>query len=307
MYYNRNDDAYRQEEMLLSSYSSSQIKVEEQAEAANEKRLALMEATYKTADNARKLGKFLPEVKNMLVTEAIYKLVKGALPDTISEGLLSTAKNITANFVLEEGADNLLNSFKTKSCFLAEMGSIIESSYESVKEAAKETFADDFTIKNSDIEAFYAKLEQLDYDKMTDSIRQKVAKAEGEFVEANVADRVKMEDYAADTKDKIDAIKAKDDETKDAIKQEFTQMYKEQINSVMNRKKSILECLVMKTGESILKNNEAKKMYTLESGKLNTPAVIDTAEIMYTFLEAVNTAKIKDITPEYLTKVIETI
>ena len=91
------------------------------------------------------------------------------------------------------------------------------------------------------------------------------------------------------------------------MKQEQTRIYKESMNNMLNRKKSILEALVNKTSESIIKDDEMREAYTLESGKINMPSIIDTAEIMYTFLEAVNTAKIKDITPEYLTKVIESI
>lgn len=306
MYYNSNDDLYRQE-MLMTYHNSETVKVNEQQQLANEKRLALMEAANRTNDKAKKLSSFLVEAKNMLVTEAIYKLVKDSLPDTVSESLLNTAKNITANFVVEEGADSLLNRFKTKTCFLSEMSNIVTETYEKVVEAAKETFQDDFTIKNSDLEAFYDRLGQLDYDKMTLAIRDKVGKAEEKFVQDNVTDRVNMEEFAEKTKEKIDAIKAKDQDTEDAIKQEQTRVYKETMNSMLDRKKGILEALVNKTSESIITDSGMREAYTLESGKLNMPAIIDTAEIMYTFLEAVNTAKIKDVTPDYISKVIESI
>lgn len=306
MYYNSNDDLYRQE-MLMAYHNSETVKVNEQQQLANEKRLALMEAANRTNDKAKKLSSFLVEAKNMLVTEAVYKLVKDSLPTTVSESLLNTAKNITANFVVEEGADSLLNRFKTKTCFLSEMSNIVTETYEKVVEAAKETFQDDFTIKNSDLEAFYDRLGQLDYDKMTLAIRDKVGKAEEKFVQDNVTDRVNMEEFAEKTKEKIDAIKAKDQDTEDAIKQEQTRIYKETMNSMLDRKKGILEALVNKTSESIITDSDMREAYTLESGKLNMPAIIDTAEIMYTFLEAVNTAKIKDITPDYISKVIESI
>lgn len=306
MYYNSNDDLYRQE-MLMAYHNSETVKVNEQQQLANEKRLALMEAANRTNDKAKKLSSFLVEAKNMLVTEAIYKLVKDSLPTTVSESLLNTAKNITANFVVEEGADSLLNRFKTKTCFLSEMSNIVTETYEKVVETAKETFQDDFTIKNSDLEAFYDRLGQLDYDKMTLAIRDKVGKAEEKFVQDNVTDRVNMEEFAEKTKEKIDAIKAKDQDTEDAIKQEQTRVYKETMNSMLDRKKGILEALVNKTSESIITDSVMREAYTLESGKLNMPAIIDTAEIMYTFLEAVNTAKIKDITPDYISKVIESI
>lgn len=307
MYYNSNDDLYRQEMLMSYHHNRDQVRVNEQAQYANEKRQELVNATYRSADRSKKLNSFLVESKNMLLTEAIYKLVKGSLPETVSESLLSTAKNITTNFVMEEGADNLLNRFKTKTCFLSEMSNIVIGTYDKVVEAAKETFEDDFTIKNSDLEAFYSRLDQLDYDKMTTQIRDKVAKAENEFIQANADDRAKMEDLAEKTKEKLDAVKAKDQETEDLMKQEQTRLYKANLHGVLDRKKSLLEALVTKTSESIIKDSVVKESYTLESGKLNASAIIDTAEIMYTFLEAVNTAKIKDMTPDYINKVINSI
>lgn len=306
MYYNSNDDLYMKE-MMINHQTQNSIKIIEQQELANEKRLALANAANKSSDMIKKHSSFLKESKNFLVSEAIFKLVKGSLPDTISENLLSVAKNITSNFVVEEGADNLIRQFKKKTCFLSELALIIESSYDSIKESATTTLDSDFTIKNSDLEAFYNRLEQLDYDKMTMAIRNKVGKAEEEFIQANIADRANMEELAEKTKEKIDGIKSKSQEAEDAMKQEQTRIYKESMNNMLNRKKSILEALVNKTSESIIKDDEMRAAYTLESGKINMPSIIDTAEIMYTFLEAVNTAKIKDITPEYLTKVIESI
>lgn len=307
MYYNSNDDIYGQQMLMSSHMDSNIVKENEQQELANEKRLALVEASYRTNDRTNKLGSFLVEAKNMLVTEAIFKLVKDSVPDTISESLLTIAKNITSNFVAEEGADSLLSRFKTKTIFLSEMSNIVSDTHDKIVENAKETFADDFTIKNSDLEAFYTRLEQLDYDKMTIAIRGKVGKAEQDFVQANIDDRMAMEKFAEESKEKIDSIKAKSQETEDAMKQEQAQIYKESVNSILDRKKSILEVLVNKTSQSIITNTDMREAYTLESGKLNTSSIIDTAEMMYTFLEAVNTAKIKEITPEYLTSVIDSI
>ena len=149
--------------------------------------------------------------------------------------------------------------------------------------------------------------QETEKEKQQEIVQEVVGKAEEEFVQANVADRVKMEEFAEKTKEKLDSIKSKDKETEESIKQEQTRLYKSNIQGVLDRKKSLLEALVTKTSESIIKDSTMKEVYTLESGKLNTPAIIDTAEIMYTFLEAVNTAKIKDMTPEYISKVIESI
>ena len=59
--------------------------------------------------------------------------------------------------------------------------------------------------------------------------------------------------------------------------------------------------------KSIVAEESILESYRLENGKLNMQKIIDTSEVMYTFLEMVNSMKIKDIDNRYLTEVLNSI
>lgn len=310
MYNSRLDQYGQNKNMVISPNEASATRASERQAMDAMRREKLNEQSIQKDNCIKKYNEFLIESKNFLLTEALYKLLKSCFPEDIKESLLVTGKNIVTNFVNEESADSLLYSFSTKSVFLSEMANIVNSSYKSIIENAKEEreqFYSDFTIKNSDMEKFYDRLDQLDYSNMTNAIRAKVAQAEENFIQANINDRLDMEDMAEKTKEKIDNIKAKDKDTEEAIKQEHSRLYRAEVNKIMDRKRSILECLVQRTSESIMKDPALLEQYTTESGKFDTEKAINISEVMYTFLEMVNTARIKKVDESFIKNAIDSL
>ena len=291
----------------ISSDQRHSVKNAERTEVDRERQNRLLEQADQQRIRNNKYIQFISESKDFLLGEAIYKLVAETLTESTNTALLNVGKNLSHNFVKEESARNLINRFKTQSIFLSEMADIIEDVHGKVVECAKENMNDDFTISNSDLEAFYNKLDQLDYSNMASAIRAKVSKAEEDFIQANINDRLNMEEIANKTKEKIDRVKMKDADIEEAVKQEFACLYKDSISRIQNRKKSLLESFVLHTTQSILIDDNMRAQYTTENGKLNTKAVIELAEVMYTFLEAVNTSQMKDITPSYLESILSEI
>ena len=288
----------------ISSDQRHSAKNAERAEVDRERQSRLLEQADQQRIRNNKYAQFISESKDFLLGEAIYKLVAETLTENTDPMLLNVGKNLSHNFVKEESTRTLLNRFKTQSVFLSEMASVVEEIHSKVLECAKENLNDDFTISNSDLEAFYNKLDQLDYSNMANAIRAKVSKAEEEFIQANINDRLNMEEIANKTKEKIDQVKMKDAEVEAAVKQEFAALYKESVSKIQDRKKSLLESFVLHTTQSILIDDGMRTQYTTEGGKLNTKAAIELAEVMYTFLEAVNTSQMKEITPSYLENVL---
>lgn len=308
MYYNsKKDPRPASDTYTITSDTRNSAKIAERAAVDHERQSRLMEQADQQRIRNHNYNKFISESKDFLVGEAIYKLVAETLTENADPVLLNVAKNLSYNFVKEEGCRSLLNRFKTQSVFLSEIACAVEEVHAHIVECAKECLNSDFTISNSDLEKFYDRLDQLDYSNMANAIRAKVSKAEEDFIQANINDRLNMEEIANKTKEKIDQVKMKSDELEAAVKQEFANLYKESVSKIQNRKKSILESFVLRTTQSVLIDDSMRTHYTLEGGKLNTKAVIELAEVMYTFLESVNTARMKDITPAYLENVLSTI
>ena len=112
---------------------------------------------------------------------------------------------------------------------------------------------------------------------------------------------------AEKTKEKIDNIKAKDTDTEEDLKQEFAALYRRDVDSVMNRKKGILESIVLRMSRAIVSEPALLEQFTQENGKLDMQRIIDSSEVMYTFLEIVNTLNIKPITTSYISDALASI
>ena len=275
----------------------------EEEERSKDRMNNILEQKYASSQRRQEYSKFVSESKNFLLEEALYHLFCECVPSVDNE-LSMYGKNVIKTFVKEEGSNKLLNQFKTKTLFLSELASIIESSHKQILHDTKEKDGP-FKISNSSYKNFTNKLDNMSTKQIAKNIVDRVTKAEEEFITANIQDKNVMEELAAKTKEKIDNIKGSSTELEDQMKQEHTAMYKQALNKkVIYRKKGILESIITSMSTSIVKEDAIRENFTKEDGKLDTNRIIEMGEVMYTVLEMLNTIKAKKITPEYLQEVI---
>ena len=84
-------------------------------------------------------------------------------------------------------------------------------------------------------------------------------------------------------------------------------MYRRKVDNLMNRKKGILESIVLRMSRNIVTEDTLLPSFTQENGKLDMQKIIDTSEVMYTFMEMVNTMRIKDVNTSYLNEILSSI
>lgn len=284
----------------------SSVSTQEHMEDNSMRRNRILEQQYAAEKRQKDLDAFTSESKDFLLTEALTYILKKCLPENISESLIARGKAVAESFVKEEGSYPLLNRFKTKTLFLSELASIVEETHKKVIHGC-EGKESPFKISNSDMKAFHDKLDNMDTDTVTKEIVARVTKAEEEFVKANVKDRETLEELSSSTEEKLNSIKNKNQETEDNIKKEAVAMYRQKVNSISDRKKGILESIVVRMGKSIVTEESLLPQFQLESGKLNMEKIIDTSEVMYTFLEMVNTLQIKNVDCKYLQDTLSSI
>lgn len=284
----------------------SSVSTQEHMEDNSMRRNRILEQQYAAEKRQKDLDAFTSESKDFLLTEALTYILKKCLPENISESLMARGKAVTESFVKEEGSYPLLNRFKTKTLFLSELASIVEETHKKVIHGC-EGKESPFKISNSDMKAFHDKLDNMDTDTVTKEIVARVTKAEEEFVKANVKDRETLEELSSSTEEKLNSIKNKNQETEDDIKKEAVAMYRQKVNSISDRKKGILESIVVRMGKSIVTKESLLPQFQLESGKLNMEKIIDTSEVMYTFLEMVNTLQIRNVDCKYLQDTLSSI
>ena len=292
--------AYR----LGSNYRS--VAEREETENANMRREHMLEQRYAFDQRQKSLNAFTSESRDFLLCESLSYIMNKCFPSTIDESLLMRGRSVVESFVQEESSTNLINQFKTKTLFLSELANIIETTHKRVLHSCDGKDAP-FKITNSDMKAFHDRIDGMDIDTVTKEIVSRVTKAEEEFVKANIKDKETLEELAEKAKQNIDNVKAKDSDVENDIKQEQSALYRRQVDNIMNRKKSILESMVLRMSRAVVTEDSILEQFTQENGKLDMQKIIDVSEVMYTFLEMVNTLKIKNVTSDYLHETLASI
>lgn len=295
MYFSRGND-----------YTIKNVDAEEQKLSYQEHAKMVAEQREKADRRRNNYNKFLTESKEFLVAEAMNQMLLQCLPNDLDPQLKAVGKNCCENFVKEEGVSNILKNCK-KTLFLNEFAIILEETHKKVVLGAADSKKDDFEIDNSTMRAYYDKLRGMNYEPMCKAIVTRVADAEKDFVQSNIKDKEQIESAAEKAKDKIDSIKAKDEDTAENIKEEFAIMYKREISDIENRRRNVLESIIRHMGKNIVADEANRSGFVQENGKLNMNRIIDTSEVMYTFLEMVNTTQLKEVNASYLENVIKSI
>lgn len=293
-----------------ASYSlnsdSKSVAAREEYDNSNMRRSRILEQRYAYENKQKALDAFASESKDFLLTESLFYIMKKCFPVTLESSLLDQGRSVISSFVMEEGADSLLSRFRTKTLFLSELANIVETTHRKVLHSCEGKDAP-FKITNSDMKAFHDRIDNMSTDAITKEIVSRVTKAEENFVKANMKDKENIEKLAEKTKEKIDNIKVKDADTEKDLKQEFAALYRRDVDSVMNRKKGILESIVLRMSKAIVSESALLEQFTQENGKLDMQRIIDSSEVMYTFLEMVNTLNIKPITTSYISDALASI
>lgn len=270
------------------------------------RRIDSEERYYESKKINEQFEQFCTNVKNFLVSESINYILQTTLQEKSSTDR-EMGKVLCENFVKEIGASSLLKRFEHESYTLAEISSVINETYDNVMCKIDKNDTLTFCIKPSDKKSFYDGLDGLDVSKISDKIHQRCCDATADFIQSNINDKLDFEEIANKTKEKIDNIKARSKEQKDNMMKEYAMITKQQTENVRNRKKNIYEQMVINMTSQIIKNSNLSEKFTNEEGKLNIDKITETVDVMYHFLETINTAKIYNVNESYLKSILESI
>lgn len=265
---------------------------------------------YTKEENNAKYRQFLSEAKTTLLTEAIFYFVNESFDRSVTIDQRKQAEAVVLNFVKEEGADKLLNKYSTQTEFLANLSGIVNETYDKVvKEAKDAKKISAFNMKKSTTDAFYDKLQNISNTQVTNKIMDMVAQETENFIQQSVEDKNKMEEMAQKTKEKIDNIKARNPETKEAIKQEMVNAYNRESKLIRtNRPRSIFEEMVYHISNKVVKHKDLlDSHYVNESGQLDVNKITENTKVLYTVLETLNTFKFRKFDNKDIQEIIQNI
>lgn len=251
--------------------------------------------------NYNKLNNFTESVKISLLSECFYKFFKESLNVGIdsyqNEAIM---RSLISNFIQENGAITLLSSFRTKSYVLSEMNRLVNNYYKVIIEAVDKDNVDTFVIDPNLKDEFFKDLSELNSDEAIIVIRSRVTDAMEEFIQSNAENKLQIQTILQDTQEKINASKS------DAVKESCERLGKQKINETKLRaQKNVFGYMVQSTSESVFKDEGMRQQYLTENNKIDLDSVVEKCEVMYTFLEMVNTMNIIDINEEYIEAIVK--
>lgn len=263
-------------------------------------------------ENNAKYRKFISEAKTTLLTEAIFYFVNESFDDSVTLDQRKQAEAVVLNFVKEEGADKLLRKYETQTQFLANLAGIVNETYDKIVEESqdnKNKQISSFSMKKSTTDAFYDKLQNISNTQATNKIMDMVAQETEDFIQQSIEDKNKIEQMAQETKEKIDNIKAKNPETKEAIKQEMVNSFNRESKLVRtNRPRSVFEEMVYHISNKVVKHNDLlNSHYVNESGQLDVNKITENAKVLYTVLETLNTFKFRKFDAKDIQELVQNI
>ena len=251
---------------------------------------------------------FFSNVKNSLLSECIYKIYKDSYLGAMNEQEKTISKNLVNRFVLENGAQNLLNSFRTKNLLLSEVNRIVNKYYNAIVEECGNGDCDraSYVVPNVTRDEFLDELEDLDTEDASKLIKDRVSDSITNFMDANALAKLEYEEMLNGVQDHINSLDVNDPNAEVKAQEESTFIQYKIQEQEARREKNIFNCIVQKLAESSIRDDKLKSIY-MEGANLNMDKVVDHSQLFYTMLEMVNTTEMIPVDAEYLNKYINSL
>ena len=255
--------------------------------------------------------KYRNDIKHSLLHEFFSALMESSTNKFLYKQYTPLITNLIESYISEKGESVILNSFNNKTLFLDESKKKIDSTVQELLDDEKEIKqgtkgqttgeeSEDDTIVYGSMDfditnKFKRSINSIDLNDIGDAVRTKVNNSVENFLVSNASNKQKI-------KDTIEKIQSKmDDINNDKVNEFYDMQCKQEINSIRNKpKKSLLEHMVYNTVKSALTDEKLKVIYMDEHGKLNMDRIVEENEVIYTFLEMLNTAKIENVNEKFL-------
>lgn len=211
--------------------------------------------------------------------------------------------NIANNFVKEHGANKLLKEWKNSNYYMQSMQEdvhnwynyLIESAEEKVKEGL--SLKDAYQIEQDNINDFIITIKDNIPKDIDETINERVADSIQDFIDDNKKNKADMEKIYMDAKSKM----VSDNDM--GIQQEASMMAKRKENKILNRPTNVFGEMTKIMLESVHKISVLKESYS-NNNKLDFKKIMKDTEVMYTFLECLNTLNIVNVNESYITNML---
>ena len=309
------------ENMLLSASQLERMYKEQQAEIYNNEQEKIMaeqaaEERERTAyfeqqnqliedriNNGLTRSERLTKIKEAFISECIYKLYCESVGFPMTSNDKVIARNLVNKFVIENGASSLISSFATTNIILSEFSRISQKYYDRVLEGCEKNEECEMTgtiagqiIGQDVVDDFYKELSNIDVNDASKAIKDRVADAITNFVDTNAINKIEYEEIIKQAQDKVAAINGKDD----VVAESYLSMAKRKINEMKNsREVNVFGYMVESLTTSVFKDESLKARF-INEGTVDMEGIVNSAQLLYTMLEMVNTTNMVNVNEEFI-------
>lgn len=248
----------------------------------------------------RNMNDFKENILNELVFQSMYS---GIVEPVLEMSLMNNAsKNLAAatikDYILEEGADNILYKWKYKNFYLAEFAEIIDDTYKFLVEDAKNKIEqglsdkDVYAIETDKIDNFIYDTKDIIPKDISNTIITRVRDAITDFSSDVKENKSKIMDIYNKAQDKISSLDGQQDISDDeaqAMQQEALRVAKRKELAITESTTNVFGEMVKILTESVMVIPVLQESYLNENGKVKMDKLLDNVKAIYTVMESFNT------------------
>lgn len=261
--------------------------------------------TESNINKVKQVSGLYKDIKRNLLYECMLGLYDLSLASCLESANTETMKaNIVNDFINEHGVDTILNRCRVKSYFLSEMVNVIEEYHSIIKNDLNVFLGEggspgDYTPSSEIKKSFYKELEAADPQSVASLVKTRVKNAIEEFVNTNVSEREEAKEILIKTQEKVNSTNNK------AMKESYEMQGKRALSS-LNQKKvtTVFESLVYNFTNKVMVTEALQDIYYTDN-RIDMESVVEGCEVVYTFLEMVNTFKFVDNNENSVKKIVE--
>lgn len=296
-----------QKETKESLAKAAKIREQEEIDNAYLEREAIKEAAEKKIND---FYKYKNDVKKALLSEALLGIYQNVfINSSIREEALT--ESLMNQYIDENGTTNILKKMKYSDNLI--LRNLYEAVMEKSDEITKDATSDDPStqiIDKDNIKDFWKEIDNSeDVEDATNIIRLRVANAEEDFVNRNQQDKANIDTILKDTASRIQTAKSgNDNEYAEDVEESETRLAKDRIYQIQHEsRRNVFDRMVRSLSEVVVKNEDIKKEFTLENGRLDMDRIVESVRCMYGLLEMVSTLGLENVDEKYIEDTIKSI
>ena len=254
---------------------------------------------------------YLDEAQSVLLTNALFYSILNPVLEEF--GASTHEKNVGAgiitNFIQEQNIPELLEDWKHKSIYLAEIANAVDKHTNNYKNRISKLNSnnnqEDYQIEDEEINNLIFDTKDIIPKDITKLISDRVEDSVDQFIDTAKKNKFEIKKIYDKAKEKIDKAKASEniDMTSDDIQQiqnEAVSFAKKKEREILEQNTNVFGYMINSVMKSIHEDKVLKESYSNEYNNLNFNYIVNDTRVIYSMLEAFNTLNIITVNENYL-------